>query len=56
MSAQLKEQSMSNSPANNTDNSTDMNKTDWRTPTLVIVAGCLIAVIGFGARCLLPAQ
>jgi len=41
---------MSNSPANNTDNSTDMNKTDWRTPTLVIVAGCLIAVIGFGAR------
>ena len=23
---------------------------DWRTPTLVIIAGCLIAVIGFGAR------
>jgi len=30
-----------------------MNSTrqqDWRTPGLVIVAGCLIAVLGFGAR------
>jgi len=29
---------------------TDSPSMDWRTPTLVIVAGCLIAIIGFGAR------
>jgi len=25
-------------------------KPDWRTPALVIIAGCLIAMIGFGPR------
>ena len=31
-------------------NSSTLQRQDWRTPMLVIVAGCLIAIIGFGAR------
>ena len=27
--------------------------TDWRTPALVIVAGCLVAMLGFGPRSVL---
>ena len=26
------------------------SRTSWRTPLLVIAAGCLIALLGFGAR------
>jgi len=29
------------------------SQSDWRTPTLVIVAGCLVAMIGFGPRSVL---
>ncbi len=31
----------------------DVLKSDWRTPALVIVAGCLIAMLGFGPRSVL---
>jgi hypothetical protein len=31
----------------------ELRATDWRTPALVIVAGCLIAMLGFGPRSVL---
>jgi len=29
---------------------TKVAQSDWRTPAIIIIAGCLISMIGFGSR------